>query len=99
MHPIVPCRPDPKSGHSTALGPRGACSGDSLFYGAAGVAFVGWGDVSDALSEDTTVGFVVGLGVEHKITSNLSIGVEGLYYNFSTEGEIQEGLRNLSMWT
>ena len=74
---------------ATIRGRVGYAAGNGLFYGTAGMAFVGWADdVTEAITEDTTVGFVAGLGYEHKLTGNLSIGVEGLYYNFSTEAEI-----------
>lgn len=63
-------------------GRLGVAAGNTLFYGTAGVAFVGWDDdANDDL--DATAGWVAGLGVEHKLTHNLSIGVEGLYYSFN----------------
>ena len=73
---------------ATIRGRLGYATGGNLFYATAGVAFLGWADdVAEFLEDDTTVGFVAGLGFERKLTSNLSFGVEGLYYNFSDEFE------------
>lgn len=54
----------------------------TLVYGTAGVAFLSWTD--DTL-DDTTVGYVVGAGIDHKVRDNVSIGLEGLYYSFEDE--------------
>jgi opacity protein-like surface antigen len=40
---------------------------------------------------ESDIGFVAGLGVEHKITNQVGIGLEGLYYSF---GEDKVGLTN-----
>lgn len=73
---------------ATIRGRLGYAYGNSLIYGTAGVAFLGYGDdLQDAGSDDTAVGFVVGGGVEHKLSNNFSLGVEGLYYNVSSDGE------------
>lgn len=64
-----------------------------LVYVTAGVAFVGfddqdikastyWNDYDLKISGDSDVGAVVGAGVEYKLSSNWSVGVEGLYYFF-----------------
>jgi outer membrane immunogenic protein len=72
---------------ATIRGRLGYAFGNSLIYGTAGVAFLGYSeDVQDFGSDDTAVGFVAGAGVEHKLSSNFSLGVEGLYYNFSSDG-------------
>jgi outer membrane immunogenic protein len=55
----------------------------TLFYGTGGVAILAWDE--DSSFADTSVGWVAGLGVEHKIRDNLSIGVESLYYSFEEE--------------
>ncbi len=55
----------------------------TLVYATGGVAFLGWNDdISRELDDDTSVGFVVGAGFDHKLTQNVSFGVEGLYYDF-----------------
>jgi outer membrane immunogenic protein len=72
---------------ATIRGRLGYAYGNSLIYGTAGVAFVGYSDdLQDRGSEEAAVGFVVGGGIEHKLSSNFSLGVEGLYYDFSSEG-------------
>lgn len=68
----------------------GFASGDLLYYATAGFAL---GDqtliVSDSGSSDTTsqtmVGYVVGGGIEYKLSDNISARVEGLYYGFGDE--------------
>lgn len=73
----------------------------SLLYATAGVAFLGWDDeVSDDLEDDTSVGFVVGAGFEHKLRENVSFGLEGLYYDFD-DAEIRDGGPDLErdLWT
>ncbi len=58
----------------------------ALVYATGGVAFLGYSDdIADGLDDDVAVGYVVGGGVEYKLTNNLSVGVEGLYYNFSSD--------------
>lgn len=73
-------------------GRLGIASGNSLLYLTAGVAFLGYADeftkvFSDEYTkiDDTAVGFVVGGGIEHKLRNNFSVGLEGLYYNFSSD--------------
>ncbi|WP_176427221.1 MULTISPECIES: outer membrane beta-barrel protein [Rhodomicrobium] len=64
----------------------------SLVYGTAGVAFLQYADdVSAAFDDDLAVGFVVGGGWDYKLTDNVSFGVEGLYYNFSSDS-VEEGV-------
>jgi outer membrane immunogenic protein len=65
-----------------------------LLYLTAGVAFAGFDDKTVVMSVgdwykksvnfagDSEVGFVVGAGAEYKLSSNWSVGVEGLYYMF-----------------
>lgn len=62
-------------------GRLGIAANRTLFYATGGVAFLDWDD--DAYTDSTSTGWVAGLGVEHKLTQNLSIGAEGLYYSFS----------------
>jgi outer membrane immunogenic protein len=59
----------------------GYAMGPTLVYATGGVAFLG---IEDA-DEDTVTGFVVGGGIEHKLRENVSVGLEGLYYNFDGE--------------
>lgn len=62
----------------------------TLVYATGGVAFLGYAeDFIEGADEETAVGFVVGGGIERKLNTNLSIGVEGLYYDFSSD--IAEG--------
>jgi outer membrane immunogenic protein len=74
----------------------GYASGNFLLYATAGVAFAGLDDNSLNFKagyksysfddeHDRRVGFVVGGGVEYKMRSNWSVGVEGLYYGFGDD--------------
>lgn len=65
-------------------GRLGYAAGKTLFYGTGGVGFVNWDDNTVL---DTSWGWVAGAGIEHKLTSNLSLGVEGLYYSLDDEGQ------------
>jgi opacity protein-like surface antigen len=70
-----------------------------LIYATAGVAFAGFDDKDVDLifhdkvvhtfdvSGDSEVGAVVGGGVEYKLASNWSVGVEGLYYFFGDSND------------
>jgi outer membrane immunogenic protein len=77
---------------ASVRGRLGFAANNWLFYGTGGVAFLG-GGYSGVISDgnignvtydvsDDQVGFVVGGGVEVKVTPNWSVGVEGLYYGF-----------------
>jgi outer membrane immunogenic protein len=64
-------------------GRLGFAAGPTLFYATAGVAFLG---VDDAFGDDDTLtGWVAGLGLEHKVRENVSVGLEGLYYDFDED--------------
>jgi outer membrane immunogenic protein len=77
-------------------GRLGFAAGNWLFYGTGGVGFAETnfsGTVSDGRLishtydlSDSQTGFVVGGGVEVKVSSNVSLGVEGLYYGFDGYG-------------
>ena len=69
---------------ASVRGRIGYATGSSLLYGTGGVAFLGYSDDVE-VDDDLAVGFVIGGGFEHKLSSNLSVGVESLYYNFSSE--------------
>jgi outer membrane immunogenic protein len=74
-------------------------AGNTLFYGTAGVAFLGLDDdVSDEIEDDPMVGWVAGLGLEHKLRENVSIGLEGLYYNFESDFEDSSGDLETDFW-
>ncbi len=73
----------------------------TLIYGTGGVAFIGYDDVivDGFLVDDVEVGFVVGAGFDHKITNNLSFGVEALYYNFSSDSGFPDIELDRDLWT
>jgi outer membrane immunogenic protein len=72
----------------------GYAFGGNLLYGTGGVAFLSYDrDIDDA------VGFVVGAGFERKLTDNISFGVEGLYYDFSSESNAQDTDVDRNLWT
>jgi outer membrane immunogenic protein len=66
----------------------GVTSGPALFYGTAGVAFGSTkisgtvNGVGSASIKDTQTGYVIGLGMEYAISSNMSARIEGLHYGF-----------------
>ncbi|MGF1619388.1 MAG: outer membrane protein [Rhodomicrobiaceae bacterium] len=54
-----------------------------LFYATGGVAFIGFEDGFGFSDDDT--GWVAGLGAEYKVAQNMSVGLEGLYYDFDDD--------------
>lgn len=79
----------------------GYATDNLLLYVTAGVAFAGFDDSSVVMyndyfkksvefSGDSEVGVVVGLGGEYKLSSNWSIGLEGLYYFFGDGDDSKE---------
>lgn len=74
---------DYTDGLASIRGRIGLAAGRTLFYATGGVAFLAWDDDVTVNAPDTTTGWVAGLGVDYKLTQNLSFGVEGLYYSFS----------------
>lgn len=68
-----------------------------LLYATGGAAFISYANnyaVTDwkgtrwVFSDShQDAGYVVGAGIEKKITPNISIGIEGLYYNFGSDKE------------
>lgn len=74
----------------------------TLIYATGGVAFLGYTDEAVdgmLLDDDLAVGFVVGAGLDHKITDKVSIGVEGLYHNFSSDREFDDAEVDRDFWT
>jgi len=65
----------------------GYAFGHTLVYVTGGVAFAGVEDNSYG-DDDTVTGWVAGLGMDHKLRDNLSIGLEGLYYSFDEEYDL-----------
>lgn len=61
----------------------GLAAGPTLFYATGGVALLGFEDAFG--DDDDLTGWVAGLGVEHKLRQNVSVGLEGLYYNFDED--------------
>ena len=75
---------------ATLRGRAGLAMDKSLIYVTAGVAYLDWDfgvGVADA-AFDSSTGWVVGAGYEQKITNNLSVGIEGLYYSFSDKDDL-----------
>jgi outer membrane immunogenic protein len=78
---------------ATFRGRLGYAFDRTLVYGTGGIAFLGYnedlrvpdgdGDLFDF--DDTAVGFVVGAGIDHKLSDRVSIGLEGLYYSVDSE--------------
>jgi outer membrane immunogenic protein len=80
---------------ASARGRLGWALGDWLFYGTGGVAFIDTdndfvvvsadnGPISFTNGESDT-GFVVGGGIDYKVAPHLSLGLEGLYYDFGSD--------------
>jgi outer membrane immunogenic protein len=75
----------------------GYAEGNLLIYLTGGIAFAGfdaqdvtvnkkWGNPKSFTlhgDDESLVGFVVGAGAEYKLRPNVSVGLEGLYYNFA----------------
>lgn len=76
-------------------GRLGYAVGNTLFYGTGGIAFIGLEDGFG--DDDSSTGWVAGLGLEHKLRSNLSVGLEGLYYAFDDIDGFDDG--ELEFWT
>jgi outer membrane immunogenic protein len=64
-------------------GRLGYAMGPTLLYATGGVAFLGLDE--DSGGDDSLTGWVAGLGVEHKLRENVSLGLEGLYYDFDED--------------
>ena len=64
-------------------GRLGYSFGPTLAYVTGGAAFMGFEE--DLGGDDSDTGWVAGLGLEHKLRENVSIGAEGLYYGFEND--------------
>lgn len=91
---------------ATIRGRLGYAMGPTLIYATGGVAFIGADDAFE--DSDSETGWVAGVGIEHKIKPNLSIGLEGLYYDFGNgeDFEVYDGenrgdahVDDLAFWT
>ena len=63
-------------------GRLGYAMGPTLLYATGGVAFLG---IDNGFEDDTLTGWTAGLGIEHKLRENVSLGLEGLYYDFDED--------------
>jgi outer membrane immunogenic protein len=54
-----------------------------LIYATGGAAFIGVEDFFGDSDNDT--GWVAGLGADYKVAQNISVGLEGLYYDFDED--------------
>ncbi len=81
-------------------GRLGYAMDNTLVYATGGVAFLGYDDKFSEGDWDDGVGYVVGGGAEYKLTSNISVGLEGLYYNLDSDLDPQfEGGMERDFWT
>lgn len=91
---------------ATLRGRLGVVSGNKLFYGTAGVAFLNadWKETATAFDDqvnttfvlnhsasETLTGFVVGGGVEFALSDRATLGTEYLYENFGSFGSAPFG--------
>ncbi len=78
----------------------GFTSGSALFFGTGGLAFASTkfdlpaGGGTGSLT-DTRTGYVVGIGMEYAMSSNVSLRIEGLHYGFDDifKDDINGGLK------
>ena len=78
---------------ASVRGRLGYAFGPRLAYVTGGAAFLGFDE--NLAGDDSDTGWVAGLGLEHKLRENVSIGAEALYYGF--EGEDTDDDNNF--WT
>jgi outer membrane immunogenic protein len=91
-------------------GRLGYARGSTLVYATGGFSFLEYKD--DAFNPnvvkdvDTGIGYVVGAGLDHKISDNWSLGLEGLYYDVSSDAVFIalddsefDGEVNRDLWT
>jgi outer membrane immunogenic protein len=74
----------------------GVSAGSTLLYATGGAAFIGFGE--DLAGDDEAVtGYVAGLGLDHKLRENVSVGVEALYYGFEADDLGSD--EDINLWT
>lgn len=79
---------------ASVRGRLGYAFGPTLAYATGGVAFIGFDE--DLFGNDSDTGWVAGLGIEHKLRENVSIGAEALYYGFEND---DFGSDDSNFWT
>jgi outer membrane immunogenic protein len=87
---------------ATFRGRLGYAFDRTLVYGTGGLAILGFNeDIAFAglNPDDTAVGYVVGGGIDHKISDKVSIGLEALYYSVDAEGENFTNDLERDLWT
>lgn len=85
---------------ATVRGRIGWAEDNTLFYVTGGVAFLEgklrneeeWCDFSDCKEDVSETGGVVGAGIEHAFTENVSLFVEGLYAFFGDKNSLDDKL-------
>ena len=82
-------------------GRLGYAAGRTLIYATGGLALLSFDeDFAPAQgADDPTLGFVVGGGIEYKFKPNLSLGVEGLYYDVNSDIENTDLEIDRDLWT
>lgn len=77
---------------ATLRGRLGYANGSSLLYATAGAALANYDEDIAALTgfNDNGLGYVLGVGWNHKLLNNLGVGFEGLYYDVTADG-LQDG--------
>lgn len=74
---------------ASARGRLGYAMGPTLWYATGGAAFIKADDAFGDSRSDT--GWVAGGGVEYKLRPNVSVGLEGLYYDFGNGSDSDIG--------
>lgn len=82
---------------ATIRGRLGYDFGRTLFYGTGGVAFAGFDD--SVFTDDSQTGWVAGLGFDHKLRENFSLGLEGLYYGIEHDSSLAGGDDDDGFWS
>ena len=72
---------------ATVRGRLGYAFGPTLLYGTGGAAFVSFNNNDLFNNSNNETGWVAGGGLERKIRENVSVGLEGFYYDFSNNND------------